>query len=166
VLRELLASDLPTAEAAREAIKAGYQRLAFEHVPAYRVLFDSVRNGELPLVFNCSAGKDRAGTTAALLLAALGVPRATILQDYGMTDRILDVARLTAPRASTSHGGQSMMSRVQPEVIAVVMGTHPSYLGCVFDAIAAKYQTIEAYLQQELALSAETLHAIRDALLE
>src|ERR1700757_3836305 len=68
VLRKLLASNLPDPEAARAAIIAGYRRLPFEHAPAYRVLFERIKSGDIPLVFNCSAGKDRTGTAAALIL--------------------------------------------------------------------------------------------------
>lgn len=35
-----------------------------------------------PLLFHCSAGKDRTGIAAALLLAALGADRDTIMEDY------------------------------------------------------------------------------------
>ncbi len=171
VLRELLASDLPTVEAAREAIKAGYRRLPFEHVPAYRALFESLRDGDVPLVFNCSAGKDRAGTAAALLLLALGVPRATIIADYRLTDRLLDRTRLSGAAPETSHAGKSdraksVFSRVPPEVIAVVMGTDASYLHGVFDAIDDRYGSITAYVQQELEIDRATLDAIRETLLE
>jgi protein-tyrosine phosphatase len=41
--------------------------------------------GRLPAVFHCTAGKDRTGVAAALLLTVLGVDRATILDDYELT---------------------------------------------------------------------------------
>lgn len=37
---------------------------------------------------NCSAGKDRTGMAAALILTALDVPRDIIEQDYAMTEKI------------------------------------------------------------------------------
>ena len=40
---------------------------------------DSTR---VPLLFHCSAGKDRTGTAAALILYALGVDEAIIMEDY------------------------------------------------------------------------------------
>ncbi|MBP2058823.1 protein-tyrosine phosphatase [Lactobacillus colini] len=40
------------------------------------------------LVFHCSAGKDRTGMTAALLLTALGVDDKTISQDYLLTNQL------------------------------------------------------------------------------
>ncbi|RLB44866.1 MAG: protein-tyrosine-phosphatase, partial [Deltaproteobacteria bacterium] len=35
-----------------------------------------------PLVFHCTQGKDRAGCGAAMVLSALGVPWATVIEDY------------------------------------------------------------------------------------
>lgn len=40
------------------------------------------------LVFHCSAGKDRTGMTAALILIALGVDEKTISQDYLLTNQL------------------------------------------------------------------------------
>jgi protein-tyrosine phosphatase len=166
VLRKLLASDLPTVEAAQGAIKAGYRRLAFEHMPAYRALFESLHKGDVPLIFNCSAGKDRTGAAAALVLAALGVGREAILRDYRETNRILDLSRLARGRSASAQSGDSMLSRVPKEVLAVVMGTDPSYLACLFDVIQERCGSMEGYLLSELGIGGEELQAIRDSLLE
>ena len=40
----------------------------------------------VPLLFHCSAGKDRTGWAAALVLTALGVDRETVLADYLLTN--------------------------------------------------------------------------------
>jgi len=41
--------------------------------------------GATPAVFHCAAGKDRTGVLAALLLDAVGVERAAIVEDYAET---------------------------------------------------------------------------------
>ena len=43
----------------------------------------------LPALVHCNAGKDRAGITAAFVLDICGVPRETIIEDYGLTARYL-----------------------------------------------------------------------------
>ena len=48
-------------------------------------IFARLVAGEAPLAFNCSGGKDRTGTAAAMILSVLGVPRATVVADYGLT---------------------------------------------------------------------------------
>jgi protein-tyrosine phosphatase len=52
-------------------------------VRAYRIFFAIIQNNlSAPLIFHCSAGKDRAGMAAALVLYALGVDDETIMDDY------------------------------------------------------------------------------------
>lgn len=52
-------------------------------VRAFRIFFAIVQNNlSAPLIFHCSAGKDRTGMAAALVLYALGVDEETIMQDY------------------------------------------------------------------------------------
>jgi protein-tyrosine phosphatase len=74
-----------------EAVKTGYKRIVVgipgdnlgdaraQYKQFFKTLLDS--NGE-PVLFHCSAGKDRTGVAAALLLSALGVDRETIIKDY------------------------------------------------------------------------------------
>lgn len=57
-------------------------------VRAYRIFFAIVQNHlSAPLIFHCSAGKDRAGMAAALVLFSLGVDEETVMEDY-LTSKI------------------------------------------------------------------------------
>lgn len=47
-----------------------------------------------PVLFHCTAGKDRTGLAAAMLLRVLGVPDATIMHDYLLTNRHRALHRL------------------------------------------------------------------------
>jgi hypothetical protein len=87
----MLRSGFPSAEAARSGMIAGYREVPYQLAPAYRALFGYLKAGAVPLVFNCAAGKDRAGTAAALLLTALGVPREIVVEDYLLTNTAYDV---------------------------------------------------------------------------
>jgi protein tyrosine/serine phosphatase len=60
----------------------------------------------VPLVFHCSAGKDRTGVTAALILGLLGVPDDQIAADYAHTalamDELIAWVRAQSPEAADS----------------------------------------------------------------
>jgi len=51
-----------------------------------------------PLVFHCTAGKDRTGVCAALILLAAGVPESTVIADHALSNiynaEIIDIIKL------------------------------------------------------------------------
>jgi protein-tyrosine phosphatase len=49
--------------------------------------------GALPAVFHCTAGKDRTGVLAAVVLGQLGVPDDAIAEDYAVTEESVEATR-------------------------------------------------------------------------
>lgn len=146
-------------DAARRYLEQGipriYQKLPFAN-PAYRKLFACLLAGEVPVLFHCTAGKDRTGMAAALILLALGADRETIRQDYLLTNRW---------RADTIRAAQA----AQPERaddLALLMGVRMEDLDTALDAIDRAYPNLEAYLQAELGLDAAALQTLRTMYLE
>jgi protein-tyrosine phosphatase len=65
-----------------------YLRFAGDNV--VRALATIAEDDVLPLVFHCSAGKDRTGVLAALLLGCLGVEAETVVSDYAAKQHARD----------------------------------------------------------------------------
>lgn len=160
VLTKMLFADIPDPEAARWALLKDYRRIPFDHAPAYRALLERLRDGELPMVFNCSAGKDRAGTAAALVLSLLGVPRETVVQDYRLTDKVLSGQAEAMKRVASAYG------RISAEIWDILIGTDDSYIQNAFDAIDERHGSLEGYFKDELGIDAAAVEVIRDRLLE
>lgn len=156
-LRAVIGSHLPTAEMARAAMVTAYRALPFEQAPAYGELFRRLAANEAPLVFNCSAGKDRTGVAAALILTALGVPEATIVEDYLLSNTAYD-------RSASATGAR--LAHISQEVTDAILGVDDSYIRAALAAIDAAHGSMEGYLQTELGLTAEALGRLRDHLLE
>ncbi|MDB5968703.1 MAG: protein tyrosine/serine phosphatase [Hydrocarboniphaga sp.] len=159
-LRGLLKSSPPTAEQVRETMLSAYRQLPFEQAPAYRELLKRLAGGELPMVFNCTAGKDRTGIIAALILDVLGVPREVILDDYALTNELL------AGHRFSSGGKPSLLSHLSPDVIRAVMGSDPAYLRTAFAVIEERHGCIAHYLRDVLDIGEQDLNSIRRELLE
>ena len=62
-----------------------YERMLFGN-KAYKELFRALEAGETPVLFHCSAGKDRTGVAAILILLALGASDKTIAEDFEKTN--------------------------------------------------------------------------------
>jgi hypothetical protein len=68
---------------------AAYESYMEECGPIFRDFFVVLAEGKnYPVLFHCSAGKDRTGILAALLLDLLGTPREVIYDDYLHSMRI------------------------------------------------------------------------------
>ncbi len=90
---------------------------------AIRALFEELAEpAALPLVFHCTAGKDRTGVAAALVLRALGVPDDLVAADYALSQRHMApiIARLR--HAREAHGLPTPMSTAMIEARAELLG--------------------------------------------
>lgn len=130
-----------------------YRRLVKHQAPRFAEFFGHLLRADAPLVFHCTAGKDRTGVAAALFLLALGVPRETVQEDYLLTN---DVYRPPwAPRPG-----------VAPEVLRALWGVQPSYLATVFEVIDAEPQGAEGYLRRRVGLDDVAFEALAARYLE
>lgn len=144
----------PTPEAVREAMKGLYRALPESHAAAFREIFRRLDAGEVPLAFNCTAGKDRTGAAAALILSALRVPRATIVEDYAMSDKVVDYRKVFADKASP-------LSRLPPELAEPLLRSDPAYIAAMLDSIDARWGSVDAYLLKELGVDKRQLARMR-----
>ena len=116
----------------------------------------------LPLLFHCTAGKDRAGFGAALALLAVGVPRETVMQDYLLsnafsaahTERTLRVLRVVS------------FFRTDPDEVRPLFEARREYLESAFRAIDEDYGGTDAYLRRGLGVDDALLSRLRENLLE
>ncbi|HEV3281167.1 MAG TPA: tyrosine-protein phosphatase [Acidimicrobiales bacterium] len=85
--------------------------------------------GSLPAVFHCSAGKDRTGVLAALVLAFLGVPDQTIVEDYVLSAAAMEhlLERLTAEYPDSVEE----VLRYAPSILHVMPETMEEFLATV-----------------------------------
>ena len=170
-LKEVFGSASLTAETVRDAMVKLYGNLAYEHADSYRTMFKSLAAGQVPLAFNCSAGKDRTGVAAALLLTMLGVPRETIVADYALSEKVVDYeAQFASNPAPTGPGSKpgpwDFIGRLPADVRAPLLRSEPEYIRSALTHIETKEGSVEAYFRRVLNLSAQEQAAIRDLLLQ
>ena len=113
-----------------------------------------------PVAFHCTAGKDRTGLVAALLLEVLGVDRDTVLDDFQLTDQF------SGPRED-SHGFRRMIEfGVAPEAAAGAFGAPRSMMGDVLHVLDVRYGGAERYLVEEARVTTDTIATLRTHLLD
>lgn len=125
----------------------------------YKPLFDELLAlpGSEALLFHCTAGKDRTGIGAALVLAALGVDRQTILKDYAATDTYWQAGR----EQSLQRMAQAGMSAEAIAGVRPMLAANPAYLAGTFAAIDQQYGSMDKYLASQMDLTPKKLAALR-----
>lgn len=112
-----------------------------------------------PTVFHCSAGKDRTGVVAGLLLSTLGVPDHVVADDYHLSADAMDklVAWVTATR---------------PDLVDAMAQQPPQFMLCPPEAmlgllaeVRERFGSAEGYLANAGVVRG-TIDALREQLLE
>lgn len=133
-----------------------------DHLKAkYKPLFDHLLTlkGDQSLLFHCTAGKDRTGIGAALVLSALNVDRQTILKDYQATNQFWKVDRERMLQGMAQQG-------LNPEAARSMLDANPAYLENTFQAIDKKYGSMDQFLEKEMGLTAPRRKALQDKFLK
>ena len=129
-----------TAARAAELMTELYRALVNDQSHRFAELFEQLLQADGPVVFHCTAGKDRTGFAAALILLALGVPRELVLEDYLITNRVFR-------HPAAAQGG------LPAEVLAVLWRVQPGFLEAALHAVDTDHGGVERYLSQRLGLS-------------
>ncbi|MFM6933120.1 MAG: tyrosine-protein phosphatase [Novosphingobium sp.] len=145
-------------EIVRTMMAEGYRQAIDEQSASYRELFLRLASGRGPVIVNCTAGKDRTGVAAALVLRSVGVPYAKVREDFLLSNSAPGMDSLhKAMAGQAARAGMSM----SPEVMALLAGVDGSYLDAAFDQIDRKYGSLNGYLTQRLGLTKAQVAAVR-----
>ncbi len=163
-----------TAEKVEAAMAGLYPQILTHLKPQYTSMFDRLAASDEAMVFHCTAGKDRTGIAAAMILTVLGVDRDTIKRDFMLSDAYY--SRMAKP-ASALGGVEkqaeakqdskaSMMKHLPAEILQPLMGVRESYIQEAFVAMEAQSGSVMQYIQQELDVSDSEIQAIREHFLQ
>jgi protein-tyrosine phosphatase len=153
-LRDLVANARATPDDVVAVMQQAYAAYALDWHHCYRTVFDLLLADDAPpLLFHCTAGKDRTGFGAALILSALGVAEEAIWEDYLATNRLWQ-------------GETELANALPPAVGRMLLSAHRDFLAAAFAAIAASHGDMDSYLADRMGLTAARRAALRSRLLE
>jgi protein-tyrosine phosphatase len=136
--------------------------------PQVRLVFDRLKAHAGPVEYNCSAGQDRTGFMTALILSALGTPRAVILRDYDLSTALrrpewemprIDAAKASDPVAKLFAGYQANPAMARPQPLHDPDGR--PFLASALDEIDSRYGSVAAYLAQVAGVTPQDIAALR-----
>ena len=157
------ADGLDEAEA-RANLQAYYVQILEIYRDDFRELFQTLLAAEGPVLYHCSAGKDRTGVATALILTALGVPRETVLADYELSNRYYRMDMAPAGRAGGAE--TATFARISPGAAKVFHSVDREFLLAVFQELDRRYGGVEGYLQKELGVGPQQIAQLRATYLQ
>jgi len=113
----------------------------------------------LPMVVHCTAGKDRTGVAAALLLAALGVDEETIAADYELSSEFHSRARIAAVRPQLEAAG------IEFTKVEAYFEAPRAVMTATLDGLRERYGGVKEYLTGPAGLAPATLDKLPGLLL-
>jgi protein-tyrosine phosphatase len=131
-----------------------YREMPYRFSEQYAALFAALVDGHVPIAFHCAAGKDRTGIAAALLLTTLGVARETVIEDYLVSNAMLNPGNLGRP------------SHIPPSVFNLVARVDQSWLEAAFAQIESQDGSVESFIERRLGVAPRQVRELRENYLE
>lgn len=131
-----------TGEEARQILKEQYADFPRVFAGVLRELFVSIADdGELPVLINCTAGKDRTGFVTAILLLALGASEEAVAADY------METARTFGEREIRRNFMAYSRDFVPPDDVIQAYLVDPGYLMQSLAGLKSEYGSLDGYLR-------------------
>lgn len=110
-----------------------------------------------PVLFHCTAGKDRTGWAAALLLLIAGASRESVRAEFLAVNPAVRAAYASHVRGFLDAGGC-------PDIASAVVEVRPRYLEAALDAMDERWGGLDGYLRDGLRLPEPVLDRLRGEL--
>jgi protein-tyrosine phosphatase len=138
------------------------RRFTYEFAPQFKQFIETVAaaQGE-PVLWHCSAGKDRAGFASAILLRILGVPQDVVMKDYMLSKTYALEARQKELLLLRTLKGDEAADK-----LTILMGVEESWLEAAFNEIDARYGNFDGYVREALGLDTHDVIQLKSKLLE
>ena len=153
-LADLVADPNSTGEDVVRVMRQAYGSYIDDWHHRYAALFDLLlAEAPAPVLFHCTAGKDRTGVAAMLILAALGVDEAVIERDYLATNTMW-------------RRDAEVAAGLPKHVADTLLTVQPAFLAAAMEAIQARHGSVDAYLRDKIGLDDARRTALRARLVE
>lgn len=160
-MNDLAELNAEQAAAAYRDVFNAYSTMIFGS-EAYQTMFRLLIDGKLPLLYHCSAGKDRTGVATALILMAVGIPRETIIYDYMLTNQVRAefINRYMAAFKERCGDNEEIL-----ESLGFFIKVSLEAIQSTFDAIDGKYSDINVFFEKELLVTQSDIEKLKSMLL-
>ena len=126
---------------------------------AYQKMFRLLLEEQTPIVLHCTAGKDRTGVAAILILLALDVAEETILDDYMLTNTY---RKSLLEEVYGSHRLLDRMSSNAHTFFTIQQGVIRSGAESMLEAIDRRYPDADTFLEKEYGIGSREKKRLKE----
>lgn len=119
------------------------REIARDHVAEYKLLAEHLLNTDNGFLLHCTAGKDRTGFGAAVILSALGVAEDHIFDDYLLTNTATELLAMMRPSFEQNYG-----DTVTEDDLKAIAGVQRGYLEAAIQTIHEDFGGMPGYLEE------------------
>lgn len=128
-----------------------YKTYATENPEIIKKIIHQILDAENPVLYHCTAGKDRTGIITALILTILKFDKATIENDYLLSNNYRK--QLVQKRLHLAHNLHFIYPKMDLNVIEKLSWVEKNYLDAAFLEINKKYGSMDVYIHEKLEIS-------------
>lgn len=128
-----------------------YKNYSTENPKIIKKIIREILDSENPVLYHCTAGKDRTGIITALILTILKFDRETIENDYLLSNNYRK--QLVQKRLRLANNLHFLYPKMNLNVIEKLSWVEKDYLDASFSEIDNKYGSIDVYIHQVLGIT-------------
>ncbi|GAA5086219.1 tyrosine/lipid phosphatase LipA [Chryseobacterium ginsengisoli] len=128
-----------------------YKEYVTENPEIIKKIVTEILESDQPILYHCTAGKDRTGITTALILTILKFDKETIYNDYLLSNNYRK--KLVDKRLNLANNLHFLYPKMDIKVLEKLSWVETDYLDAAFNEINNKYGSIDTYIQQVLGIS-------------
>jgi protein-tyrosine phosphatase len=152
-------NDILGAGRAEQLMISGQVQMALGRTAVFHSLLTQLADsGSLPAIIHCSAGKDRTGWAASVVLLALGVEEKDVLDHYLLSNEYR--------RAEVAWSIQQLSRYIDAELVRPLLEVRPQYLLAAIRAIRSRFENFDDYLTKMLKFDPDQRRRLQANLLD
>ena len=150
--------DGDSVEAYEKVMEDSYRMYINNYKVVWTKFFEILlKSKKLPIIFHCSAGKDRTGIASFMIQSIFKNPMDLIFENYLISNDLLTIKAATAEQSTNSSNQDSLVTK---NMLSTLGKVQKSYLNAAIDEIDKKYSSLENYFISQLGLKVNDIQKL------
>ncbi|MGB1753048.1 MAG: tyrosine-protein phosphatase, partial [Paracoccaceae bacterium] len=142
-----------------KVMEESYRMYINNHKKVWIKFFEILlRSNKRPIIFHCSAGKDRTGIASFMIQSIFKNPIKLIFENYLISNDLLTIKAATAEQKTNSSKQDTLVTK---NMLITLGKVKKSYLNAAIDEIEKNYSSLENYLISQLGLKHNDIQKIQ-----